>query len=278
MRGSCSRRTVRCTAHNPAHQPRLIVRRPACRVPRATGTTVHRATRGESECVWATLRLGHSPNGIARGVGAGAGMHARVDVSVSVCKHAHASVWIARWPRVCASRLSCTSSAGTDCLRWYSCFAAHSAAGWCRAIYGAGALAETRYRIKAEAPRGEQWTRRGYGLLGRLEADLWLTTEGAIATRLAMRSAQSTNQLPRGGAPWASRCPVPSLFLMASTSGNSDSGMWRRVCRKGRLTLLSRVALHGGCFSDSRLPKTESRPHARAPAGPAVQKSMDPKS
>ena len=116
----------------------------------------------------------------------------------------------------------------------------------------------------------EQWTRRFYGLLRRLEADLWLTTKGAKATRLAMRSAQSTNQLPRGGARWASRCPVPSLFLVASTK--SDSGMWRRVCRRGRLALPRRVAPHAGCFSDSRLPKTEPRPHARAPAGPAVRR------
>jgi hypothetical protein len=33
-----------------------------------------------------------------------------------------------------------------------------------------------------------------------------------------------------------------------------------------------RMALHAGCFSDSRLPKTESRPHARASAGPAVRR------
>jgi hypothetical protein len=55
---------------------------------------------------------------------------------------------------------------------------------------------------------------------------------------------------------------VPSLFLVASTK--SDSGMWRRVCRRGRLALPRRVAPHAGCFSDSRLPKTESRPHTRA--------------
>ncbi len=120
------------------------------------------------------------------------------------------------------------------------------------------------------ATGGEQWTRRGYGPLRRLEADVWLTTKGAIATRLAMRSAESTNQLPGGGARLASRCPVPSLFLVASTK--SDSGMWRRVCRRGRLALPRRVALHAGCFSDSRLPKTESRPHTRAPAGPAVRR------
>jgi hypothetical protein len=112
----------------------------------------------------------------------------------------------------------------------------------------------------------EQWTRRGYGLLRRLRGGFVAHHQRrhSHAARDALRSKVPTNN--RGaaaGAPWAASCPVPSLLLMASTSGDSDSGMWRRVCRRGRLALPRRVALHAGCFFDSRLPKTESRPHTR---------------
>jgi hypothetical protein len=213
------------------------------------------------------VRLGRTPSRPqpkrdCEGRGCGRRHACARDVSVSVRMRMHT-----RWPRVCVTPVWLHEQRRDRLpalIRRLPLCCPQCCRVLPRNLRCRGTGRNTTSKHGGGATGGEQWTRRGYGLLRRFGVDLWLTTKGAIAMRLAMRSAQSTNQQPRGGAPWASRCPVASLFLMASTSGDSDSGMLRRVCRKGRLTLLSRVALHGGSFSDSRLPKTESRRHARA--------------
>jgi hypothetical protein len=242
---------------------RLIVRRPACRVPRATGTAVHRATRGKSECVWATSRLGHSPKRDCEGRGCWCRHACARDVNVCVCMRMPASglrvghvcarhAWAAR---AAPGQIACAdtdASLPTVLLRAAapSTVQGHRPKhdiGTQRRRHGGRAVDSARLRPVKTARGGfvvHHQRRQSHAARDALRSKYQPTTEGRRTFGFKLSRS----------------------LLAASTKSDSCGGEFVAE------VVPRRMALHAGCFSDSRLPKTESRPHARVSAGRAVRR------
>jgi hypothetical protein len=120
-------------------------------------------------------------------------------------------MWIARWPQVCAVVTpGCTSSAGTDCLRSYSCFAA---------VLLRGAAQST---VQGRWPKHDIGTRRrrhvGRAVVSARLRPVKTVRGGFLAHHQRRHShaardafSSSTHQQPRGGHVWLHVVPFPLL-------------------------------------------------------------------